>query len=117
MLFTGREWSELGSRDIDGCAGMGNLRSERARASQWLSELKLYDYRARLYNPELGRFMQPDPKDFAAGDYNLYRYCHNDPVNHTDPTGLVPDGYEGYEYRAMRGQSVIVALFGSTHGN
>jgi RHS repeat-associated protein len=57
---------------------------------EWLSDLKLYDYRARLYNPELGRFMQPDPKEFAAGDYNLYRYCHNDPVNHADPTGLSP---------------------------
>ncbi|MEY2574160.1 MAG: hypothetical protein QOJ87_2373 [Verrucomicrobiota bacterium] len=45
---------------------------------EWLSDLKLYDYRNRLYQPELGRFMQPDPKEFAAGDYNLYRYCHND---------------------------------------
>src|SRR5205085_2267622 len=24
----------------------------------------------------------------GAGDYNLYRYCHNDPVNRSDPTGL-----------------------------
>src|SRR5204862_8258703 len=55
---------------------------------EWLSDLKLYDYRNRLYQPELGRFMQPDPKEFAAGDYNLYRYCHNDPVNRIDPTGL-----------------------------
>jgi RHS repeat-associated protein len=55
---------------------------------EWLSELRLYDYRNRMYQPELGRFMQPDPKEFAAGDYNLYRYCHNDPVNKTDPTGL-----------------------------
>ena len=55
---------------------------------QRLSNLKLYDYRNRLYNPELGRFMQPDPKEFAAGDYNLYRYCHNDPVNKSDPFGL-----------------------------
>jgi RHS repeat-associated protein len=55
---------------------------------EYLSELKLYDYRARMYQPELGRFMQPDPKEFAAGDYNLYRYCHNDPVNRSDPTGL-----------------------------
>jgi hypothetical protein len=31
--------------------------------------------------------MQPDPKEFAAGDYNLYRYCHNDPVNRNDPFG------------------------------
>ena len=55
---------------------------------EYLSELKLYDYRARMYQPELGRFMQPDPKHFAAGDYNLYRYCHNDPVNKSDPMGL-----------------------------
>jgi RHS repeat-associated protein len=59
---------------------------------EWLSDLKLYDYRNRMYQPELGRFMQPDPKHFAAGDYNLYRYCHNDPVNKSDPTGLIPDG-------------------------
>src|SRR2546421_6435361 len=55
---------------------------------EWLSDLKLYDYRARLYHPELGRFLQPDPKEFGAGDYNLYRYCHNDPINKSDPTGL-----------------------------
>ena len=55
---------------------------------EYISELKLYDYRNRLYQPELGRFMQPDPKEFGAGDYNLYRYCHNDPVNKSDPTGL-----------------------------
>ena len=55
---------------------------------EWLKDLKLYDYRNRLYQPELGRFLQPDPKHFEAGDYNLYRYCHNDPVNKSDPTGL-----------------------------
>jgi RHS repeat-associated protein len=55
---------------------------------EWLSDLKLYDFRNRMYQPELGRFMQPDPKEFDAGDYNLYRYCHNDPVNKADPFGL-----------------------------
>ena len=55
---------------------------------EWLSDLKLYDYRNRMYQPELGRFLQPDPKAFGAGDYNLYRYCHNDPVNYLDPFGL-----------------------------
>ncbi|MFZ1218881.1 MAG: RHS repeat-associated core domain-containing protein [Chthoniobacterales bacterium] len=55
---------------------------------EWIKELRVYDYRNRLYQPELGRFVQPDPKQFEAGDYNLYRYCHNDPVNKSDPTGL-----------------------------
>jgi RHS repeat-associated protein len=55
---------------------------------EWISDLRIYDYRNRQYQPELGRFLQPDPKQFEAGDYNLYRYCHNDPVNKADPTGL-----------------------------
>jgi RHS repeat-associated protein len=68
---------------------------------EWLGELHLYDYRNRLYQPELGRFMQPDPKEFAAGDYNLYRYCHNDPVNRADPLGLTTVEF-GY-YRPVTG--------------
>jgi RHS repeat-associated protein len=55
---------------------------------EWLPELRGYDYRNRHYIPQLGRFLQPDPKHFLAGDYNLYRYCHNDPVNKSDPMGL-----------------------------
>jgi RHS repeat-associated protein len=58
---------------------------------EWLNDLRVYDYRNRMYQPELGRFLQPDPKQFEAGDYNLYRYCHNDPVNKSDPTGLAYD--------------------------
>jgi RHS repeat-associated protein len=61
---------------------------------EWLKDLKVYDYRNRMYQPELGRFLQPDPKQFAAGDYNLYRYCHNDPVNRSDPFGL--EGWTDY---------------------
>jgi RHS repeat-associated protein len=47
-----------------------------------------YEYRARFYHPILGRFMSEDPKLFDAGDYNLFRYCHNDPIDFTDPMGL-----------------------------
>jgi len=59
---------------------------------EWISDMRLYDYRHRMYQPELGRFLQPDPIQFKAGDYNLYRYCHNDPVNKTDPDGLKDEG-------------------------
>ncbi len=45
-------------------------------------------YRARYYDPRLGRFLSEDPLGFAAGDMNLYRYVQNDPTNRTDPTGL-----------------------------
>ncbi|MCP9453578.1 MAG: hypothetical protein NNA23_12950 [Nitrospira sp.] len=56
---------------------------------EWLSSLGLYDYRHRVYSPSLGRFLQPDPIDFAAGDVNLYRYCANKPLKFSDPSGLL----------------------------
>lgn len=47
----------------------------------------LYNYRARVYAPELGRFLQPDPIGYQAGP-NVYAYVGGDPINLTDPMGL-----------------------------
>jgi hypothetical protein len=33
-------------------------------------------------------FLQPDGKQVVVGDYNFYCYCHNAPVNKSDPFGL-----------------------------
>ena len=41
---------------------------------------------ARYYNPTTGRFTQPDPSGKEANTYN-YTSCN--PVNSTDPTGLL----------------------------
>lgn len=54
------------------------------------TELGLYHYKARYFHKELGRFLQPDPVGYSAG-MNLYAYCSNDGLNHTDPDGLEPD--------------------------
>lgn len=56
----------------------------------------LYNYRARAYAPELGRFLQPDPIGYAAGP-NVYGYVGGDPVNLTDPFGLLPPCRDGDE--------------------
>ena len=56
---------------------------------EYVSTFGIYEYRARTYHPGLGRFLSEDPKGFDAGDYNLFRYCMNDPEDHTDPMGLM----------------------------
>ena len=50
-------------------------------------ETGLYYYRARYYNPHIGRFMQTDPIGYGDG-INWYAYCGNNPVGRTDPSGL-----------------------------
>lgn len=48
----------------------------------------LYYYRARYYNPTLGRFISEDPIGFAGG-INKYAYVLNSPTSYTDPSGTV----------------------------
>ena len=62
---------------------------------EYMSTFGLYEYRTRAYHPGLGRFMSEDHKLGDTGDYNLFRYCHNDPVDFTDPMGLSGDAGGG----------------------
>ena len=45
-------------------------------------------YRARYYDPRVGRFINEDPAGFDAGSPNFYGYVANDPVDGIDPFGL-----------------------------
>jgi RHS repeat-associated protein len=49
--------------------------------------LKTYVHDYRIYDPLSGKFTKTDPLDLGP-DTNPYRYVGNDPVNHTDPTGM-----------------------------
>jgi RHS repeat-associated protein len=57
----------------------------------WLPEIGMNYYKARIYSPTLGRFMQSDPIGFGGG-MNLYAYVGGDPVNYSDPSGLYAVG-------------------------
>ena len=46
-------------------------------------------YRARYYDPKIGRFISEDPIGFEGG-MNFYAYVFNNPVRFLDPYGLKP---------------------------
>ncbi|HEX9423715.1 MAG TPA: RHS repeat-associated core domain-containing protein [Pyrinomonadaceae bacterium] len=95
FLFTGREYGAVYQKT-------------------YVPAFTFYEYRARAYHPGLGRFMSEDPKLFDAGDYNLFRYCHNDPLDMTDPMGLdaVPNGDGTYHF-VLRSDVVVPNMIGA----
>ena len=71
---------------------MGNIGNSVGKAAKNVTtyesdtEVGLYYYRARYYDPSTGRFLNEDPTGFKGG-INLYGCVGNDPINKTDPDG------------------------------
>jgi RHS repeat-associated protein len=73
------------------------------------SEAELYLCTDRYYEPTTGRFISEDPIGYKGGDWNLYRYCGNNPVNAVDPSGLRA-GPEGLSSLSLEETKVLVPV-------
>jgi len=82
-------------------------------------EVGLYNYGARLYDPELGRFISPDsivpdPGDLQA--LNRYSYCLNNPLIYVDPSGEYIFGLAPLLFWTLVGSSMAMgALAGAAN--
>jgi RHS repeat-associated protein len=79
----------------------GQVRTDRSTISTSITDfgytgqrniaaIGLMDYKARAYDPALGRFIQPDtiiPKIENPQSWNRYSYVSNDPILYNDPSG------------------------------
>jgi RHS repeat-associated protein len=59
------------------------------------SDTGLYYYRARWYNPRVGRFISEDPIGLNGG-VNQFSYVGNNPQNAVDPSGLFNEDVHYY---------------------
>jgi len=57
---------------------------------EWIPESKLYYFRNRWYDPELGRFCSRDFRQYPANQRNLFEFCDALPLSSLDPYGLEP---------------------------
>jgi len=63
----------------------------RYTAREFDTETNLYYYRARYYDPVIGRFLREDPLKGISDGVNFYEYVQDNPTNLIDPNGLSPE--------------------------
>jgi RHS repeat-associated protein len=78
------DWTSLITTPVSNITGRGYTMHEH------LDGFALINMNGRVYDPQIARFLSPDPQLQAPGywlNYNRYGYCYNNPFIYTDPSG------------------------------
>ncbi len=67
----------------------GNSAYQYKYSGKELQETGMYDYGARMYMPDLGRWDVHDPLSELQFAYSPYSYVYGNPIRINDPTGMI----------------------------
>ena len=91
--YTYDTWGKLLSTTGSLAETFGTEQPFRYRGYVYDEETGLYYVSSRYYDPEIGRWINADTTDvlslpyYHPGQYNLFSYCNNNPVNDRDDDG------------------------------
>ncbi|OQA48534.1 MAG: tRNA(Glu)-specific nuclease WapA precursor [Firmicutes bacterium ADurb.Bin300] len=97
--YTYDAWGKPNSVTGSLASTIGVINPLRYRGYYYDDETGFYYLQSRYYDPETGRFLNADGELAGVGEsvqgYNLFAYCHNNPVNMSDPDGNWPKWLTG----------------------
>lgn len=97
-------YSAFGEEAIFDASGTQITDSEIGNPWRFSSKRKEADFNLfgrRFYNPDLGRWLTPDPIGHEAGP-NLYAYVSNSPLSHIDLFGFLEEEEKGISFASLR---------------
>ncbi|HEY9008473.1 MAG TPA: DUF6443 domain-containing protein [Ohtaekwangia sp.] len=68
------------------------------------------DYDARMYMPEIGKWMSLDPLAVIQEEYSPYTYVYNNPIGFSDPSGMIGESQSSNSF------TVVASTFVDSEG-